>query len=67
MHNLTNSAQAQTNIATMAFTKETTARFASAYEAAKAGNKPEFVFGGVPFMTQYAKYLLEYLRGAYGV
>jgi hypothetical protein len=36
-------------------------RFRKAYESAVKANKDSFTFDGNEFVTNYAKYLLEYL------
>lgn len=46
----------------MTFTKTTYKLLKRAYEKAMTDNEDSFIFGGQEFDTNYAKYLLEYLK-----
>ncbi len=46
----------------MTFTKSDLAELKKAYKKAIENNKDSFVFRGQTFVTNYAKYLIEYLE-----
>ena len=37
-------------------------KFQKAYDKAREDKKEDFIFKGKPFVTDYAKYVLEYLK-----
>jgi hypothetical protein len=45
----------------VSFTAKSREQFREAYEQAKKNNDEQFVFLGNTFVTNYAKYVLEYL------
>lgn len=48
------------------WTRDMLSRFREAHAEAVRANQTEFVFDGNQFLTDYAKYLIEYLVGAFG-
>ena len=46
----------------MNFNLQTYIRFKSEYQKAVKGNQKQFTFEGHEFLTEYAKYLLQYLK-----
>ena len=46
----------------MNFNLQTYNRFKTEYQRAVKENKEQFTFDGHSFLTQYAKYLLQYLK-----
>ena len=46
----------------ISFNRQTTEQLRTAYNQACADDKEQFVFDGQRLVTQYAKYLLEYLE-----
>jgi hypothetical protein len=47
------------------YTKESVERLREGYKEAVACGKNEFVFDGKEYVTDYAKYMLEYLEGVF--
>lgn len=46
----------------MIFTETTYRQFKKRYEQARNNNEESFMFKGHEFLTNYAKYLLEYIK-----
>lgn len=47
------------------YTKESVERLRGRYREAVACGENEFVFDGKEYVTDYAKYMLEYLEGVF--
>lgn len=54
------------SVVNITFTPELLDKLRNTYNQAVADNQNEFVFEGHPFVTGYAKYLIEHLENVFG-
>jgi hypothetical protein len=50
---------------TITFNQPTYQRFKSEYQNAVNSKKQIFIFDGIEFLTDYAKYMIEYLKATF--